>query len=327
MESVPLDLPRGSRILVTGANERLHCLACRREITGTWYGPRSFETVIVTSFEDKSTVERALDEVDGVVHLASDLSFNSDPNAVIPWVVQATLNILELAARRASIKRVVLVSSSTAAYMIFPDPNRRDVHANTWNDVAVAKAWDEKTPANEKGLTVYAASKTEGERQSWKWIEENHPQFVFNTVLPSFSVGRILHPEIPGSMMGSARQLLTGDPTAVLYFGKMAKLFLEWYVEVEDVARLCVIGLVDPKVKSERIFAFAEQKHWADTVAILRDLRPNNTSIPDVPLDIPRDQTVIHRRDRAEKLLRDFYGQPGFTPIKESIERGIEGWS
>lgn len=107
----------------------------------------------------------------------------------------------------------------------------------------------------------------------------------------------------------------------------MADMFLEWYVDVEDVARLCVIGLLDPNVQSERIFAFTEQQHWADTIAILRDLRPDNKDIPDAPLDIPRDRTTIHPRGRAESLLRGFYGRSGFTPIKESISRGIEGWS
>lgn len=140
---------------------------------------------------------------------ASDLSFSSDPNAVIPWVVKATLKILEMAASKPSIKRVVLASSSTASYMILPDPNGRQVyqgkssvhdccgmpmlrHLDTWNDVAVAAAWDSATPADRKGVSVYAASKAEGERQSWQWIEEHHPQFVFNAVLPCFNVSQTL---------------------------------------------------------------------------------------------------------------------------------------
>ena len=136
--------------------------------------------------------------------------------------------------------------------------------------------------------------------------------------------------------MGSVRQLLRGDSTTFAAFpertfsglacAQLTNPIAEWYVDVEDVARLCVIGLLDPKVQSERIFAFAEQKHWTDTVAILRDLRPKNRSIPDAPVGIPRDNTTVHPRGRAESLLREFYGQDGFTPIRESISRGIEGW-
>ncbi|PLB48132.1 NAD dependent epimerase/dehydratase [Aspergillus steynii IBT 23096] len=340
MDPASFALPLGSRILVTGANGYIasHVIDKLLElgyvVRGTvraekpWlneyfrqkYGGDSFETVQISSFVDVDAIQRALGDVDGVIHLASDLSFSSDPNAIIPWVVQATLNILEIAARKQRVRRVVLASSSSASYMILPDPNGRQVYADSWDDVAVAAAWDDKTPADIKGVAVYAASKTEGERQSWKWIERHDPQYTFNAVLPSFNVGRILHPEIPGSTMGSVRQLLRGDATT------FAKFPEQWYVDVEDVARLCVIGLLDPKVQSERIFAFAEQKHWTDTVAVLRDLRPKNRSIPDAPTDIPRDNTTIHPRGRAESLLREFYGQDGFTPIRESISRGIEGW-
>lgn len=59
---------------------------------------------------------------------------------------------------------------------------------DSWNYEAVQKAWDEHTPENEKGVAVYAASKTEAERQAHKWIEQHKPQFQFNTVLPCFIV-------------------------------------------------------------------------------------------------------------------------------------------
>jgi len=101
-------------------------------------------------------------------------------------------------------------------------------------------------------------------------------------------------------------------------------IILEWYVDVEDVARLFIVGLLDPNVKSERIFAFGEQTHWEDVVSTLRKLRPDNKEIPDVPGVIPRDRTTVVPRERAVNLLKGFYGQAGFTPIKESLAEGIE---
>lgn len=95
-------------------------------------------------------------------------------------------------------------------------------------------------------------------------------------------------------------------------------------MDVEDVARLFVVGLLDPNVKSERIFAFGEQTHWQDVVSILRKLRPDNKDIPDVPADIPRDRTTVVPRERAVNLLKGFYDQAGFTPIKKSLAEGIE---
>lgn len=52
----------------------------------------------------------------------------------------------------------------------------------------MAAAWNEDIPPKDKALAVYAASKTEAERQSWKWMEKNKPHFKFNTVVPCFNV-------------------------------------------------------------------------------------------------------------------------------------------
>jgi hypothetical protein len=37
-------------------------------------------------------------------------------------------------------------------------------------------------------FAVYAASKVEGEKAAWKWVQTKQPGFVLNTVLPSFNV-------------------------------------------------------------------------------------------------------------------------------------------
>lgn len=138
--------------------------------------------------------------------------------------------------------------------------------------------------------------------------------------------------------MGWTRRLLEGDPTALSKFSermscpfynqicvqKADQYILEWFVDVEDAARLCVIGLLDSAVNSERIFAFAEQMNWTDVVGVFRKLQPNNNRIPDPPANELRDSIDVLPRKRADELLRAF-GQEGFTPTKESLARGIEG--
>lgn len=49
-------------------------------------------------------------------------------------------------------------------------------------------AWDESIPRQGKGYIVYGASKTESERAAFKWVKENDPPFVLNTVLPGITV-------------------------------------------------------------------------------------------------------------------------------------------
>lgn len=68
---------------------------------------------------------------------------------------------------------------------------------DTWNDDIVALAWSGTAPESAQGYITYSASKTEGERAAWKWVEENKPGFVLNTVLPDSNVGKIL-----GSLAG-----------------------------------------------------------------------------------------------------------------------------
>lgn len=55
---------------------------------------------------------------------------------------------------------------------------------DTWNDSAVKAAWSPRS----NGYIVYAASKVEGEREAWKWVEKNKPGFVFNSILPGTNV-------------------------------------------------------------------------------------------------------------------------------------------
>lgn len=100
----------------------------------------------------------------------------------------------------------------------------------------------------------------------------------------------------------------------------------DWFVDVEDIARLCVIGLLDPSVQSERLFGFAENKNGQDLLTIMQKLRPNNPHLKKPAENVTRDQTEVLPRKRAEDLLRKFYGQPGWTSIEDSLAKGIEGW-
>lgn len=49
-------------------------------------------------------------------------------------------------------------------------------------------------PKGLEGGIVYSASKTEAEQAAWKWVKENKPNFVLNTVQPNFNVSRLLEP-------------------------------------------------------------------------------------------------------------------------------------
>jgi nucleoside-diphosphate-sugar epimerase len=103
---------------------------------------------------------------------------------VIPTAINVGLNALKAAAKTPSITRVVYTSSSLAA--TFPSNGVKKVlDQNSYNEEGARKGW--KHPEDEsdetKGLYIYAALKTEAEKACWKWVNENKPSFVFNSVV------------------------------------------------------------------------------------------------------------------------------------------------
>ncbi|GAM33993.1 hypothetical protein TCE0_013f01291 [Talaromyces pinophilus] len=325
---VATTLQPGDRILVTGANGYIASnvvdvlLSLGYLVRGTvreekpWlvelfeskYGPGKFETVIVPNLDSEEALLKALDGVSGVVHLATDVSLGADPNVVITKVIAYTEAILK-AADKASVKRVVLTSSSASAFVTEPD---------TWNDAAVKAAWDENTPAEAKPFIIYGASKTEGERAAWNWVKENKPGFAFNAVLPNLVLGRVLHYNIHGSTMKWVAGLLEGDASV------LSMLPPQHYVNVEDVARIHAIALLDPNVNSERLFAFAGPHTWVGIIDILKRLRPSNYKIPSPPENELPDLSQVVPAKRAEGLLKSFFGQPSWVGLEETVKAGID---
>lgn len=93
---------------------------------------------------------------------------------------------------------------------------------------------------------------------------------------------------------------------------------------MEDTARLHAIALFGPSVRYERLFAAANPLIWADVLKILRRVQPNNSRIPSPPLQEEPTLGEIIPAARAEQLLREHFGQKGWTPMNVSLENGIE---
>ncbi|KAI8268747.1 hypothetical protein K4K56_004191 [Colletotrichum sp. SAR 10_98] len=332
-------LPKGSLILVTGANGYIgahvidNLLKLGYHVRGTvraekpWlkelfdkYGEGAFEQVVVPHLEDEEALGHAMTGTAGVVLVASDLSLSNDAQKVIPFVVKATEIALSAAAKHDSIKRVVLTSSAFAAST--PEANETGVvvDENTYNERAIKAAWDPNTPAHRMPFMVYAASKAEGEKAAWKWVEEHKPGYVFNTILPNFTTGEILHPQISGSTMKMAADVLTGNHAPLKAFMPQP------YVDAGDVARLHIVALLAESVKSKRIFAAARPVNVSDFIDVLRELRPDNKLIPEKDANDGHDLTQVLPLAEAEKLLQTYFGQKGWTPLKESVEAGIRNF-
>lgn len=100
----------------------------------------------------------------------------------------------------------------------------------------------------------------------------------------------------------------------------------EWFVDVRDTARLHVAALINPAVKSERIFAFGEPYNWTTMFSILRKAFPDHAD--KIPDDIPnesKDLSAVQTKARSEELLRAF-GQDGFISLEESLKANAQSY-
>ena len=149
-----------------------------------------------------------------MIHVASVVTFDPDPNNVIPAVVNGAVNAAASAAKQSSIKRFVYTSSSTA--ITAPKPNVEfTISTDDWNHEQVEAAW--KPPPYEAGRAwaTYGASKTQAEQELWKFVKEHKPGFVLNTVLPNTNYGEIFSDKQPASTAQWAKSIYNGNLDAV----------------------------------------------------------------------------------------------------------------
>ncbi|KAG0650010.1 NAD-dependent epimerase deHydratase terH [Hyphodiscus hymeniophilus] len=331
-------IPKDSIVLVTGVNGYIashvadQLLQAGYRVRGTtrnltkvkslsalWeqkFGKGRFEAVIVEDMSPPGAFDEAMKEVSGVAHLASNTTFDHDPNKVIPGTISGIKGILESAAKQTSVKRFVYTSSSTAASA--PIPNKEfTIDTNTWNEATVKAAWAPPPYEEDRKWAVYGASKTEGEKAVWEFVKEQKPGFVVNTILPNANFGEILvEDQVLSTTAGWIKSLYAGK------IDDVRGIPPQWFVDTQDDARLHVACLVDPDVQNERIFAFAEPYNFNDCLRIMRKLRPNQTIADDFEDDSVRDKSKV-ANERAAELLQKNYGK-GFTSLTESIKLNIQ---
>jgi nucleoside-diphosphate-sugar epimerase len=247
--------------------------------------------------------------------VASDLSYNPDPNKVIPVVERGVLNTLKAAAKTPSIKRFILTSSSLSA--MHPAPNVRfEVTEDSWNEIDVKLAWEPPPYDFSRVGAVYSASKTRGEQVAWEFVKEKRPSFTFNAVLPSFNMGPILSDKQSGSSAGLVNGLHAGDVMATQLVRDVTPP--TYMVNVEDSARLHVLALLEEDVRDERLFAFSEPINYSTIVQALKKVDPTKADYPAPPENEGRDLSTIPTA-RAEELLRRS-GRAGFVGLEESLK-------
>ncbi|OBT41210.1 hypothetical protein VE00_08096 [Pseudogymnoascus sp. WSF 3629] len=250
------------------------------------------------------------------------MSFDPDPNKVIPFAVDFAVNALQAAYKEPSVKRFIFTSSSAAAVVSSPDIPAANITEDSWTDYVVDAAWADPPYTQERAMVTYAASKNQAEKAVWKYHKENRherPDLTVNTVLPNFNFGRSLDREKQGYPSSSdlPPSLFKGE---VNHFHK--GLSPQYFIDVDDAGRLHVAAAVLPNLEDQRIFGFAGRFNWDTVLDIFRKHVPGR-KFPD-NFSGGEDGNEIIPRGKAEQLLRDL-GRPGWTSLEESILANIEG--
>jgi nucleoside-diphosphate-sugar epimerase len=256
-------------------------------------------------------------DVQGVIHVASDVSFTPDPNIVVPIAVNLATAALKAAAaaHSSSVQRFILTSSAAAASAYAPNIPRT-VTSSSWSTSYMAEAKKPGPYGPERGLSSYGASKALAEKAIWEWVAGNKGKspLVVNTVLPDFNLGLPISPENQGwpSTAGMAVALFNGD----VKNGRLTPP--QHFVAVQDTALLHVAALLHPNVRNQRIFGLAEPKNANDILRILKELYPQRSFAEEDP-DEGQDLVKVVEKDRAEELLVWIAGKK-WTSLRDSVK-------
>ena len=99
-------------------------------------------------------------------------------------------------------------------------------------------------------------------------------------------------------------------------------MIIEWYVNVDDTARLHVAALLSESISNERIFAFAEPFTWNDVLDALRRLYPSKKFADNIP-DAERSNMIVPT-ERGVQLLRNIFGRQGWTSLEETVAENVK---
>lgn len=150
----------------------------------------NFELVVADT-----SVPNAFDDVvkgvSAVIHVAVISAFDADPNVAIPATVEAALTVCRSAAREPSVKRFVFTSTFWAATFPTPGVTETITNLDTWNEAALQVAWAPPPYEASRAMPVYCAAKVEAEKAVWKFVKDEKPSWVVNSVSPCVIMGDI----------------------------------------------------------------------------------------------------------------------------------------
>ncbi|KAF8879132.1 hypothetical protein BD779DRAFT_1552618 [Infundibulicybe gibba] len=295
-------IPSGSTILITGANSFIGIWIVREllekgyRVRGTVRGPSKahyvqevfaaygdkLEMIVVEDITKEGVFDEAIRGVSAVQHIASPVTATADdPQSVIRPAVEGTIGILQSALKLKSelLKRIVIISSTSAIQSFNRTSEPVTVSETHWNDAAVALIKEKGRDA--RGGAKYEASKTLAERAAWSFVDEHRHEIGWDLVCthPSMVYGPCLHDvatpaDLNLTSLDWYTNMILRDHISV---DPRIPNDRPW-VDVRDVATAHVLALEKPEAGGERIIICAGPSVWQEWLNAANALFPPGTS-------------------------------------------------
>lgn len=189
-------------------------------------------------------------------------------------------------------------------------------------------------------MRVYAAMKTASEKAATKWVQENEPGFVFNTVVSRLSrksrdfpshtdIAKLPNVNFSALLLPTHQGLpSTVEWAHIAWTGQNVEMFKgfagpQWYVHTVDCALIHVSALIYSDVDSERLFAFAEPWSFNKMMGIWRKMYPEKKFPEDIE-GLGEDKMKVPNQ-RAEELLKRVKGE-GWNSLEKGLRDMSEQW-
>ena len=239
-----------------------------------------------------------------------------DPEKVITPSVEGLRSILRAAKAVPSIKRFVLTSSSVAVSVPIMEKEFA-FDSQAWNEASIQQAYAPPPHPDSQAFAVYAASKALAEKALWDFVAKERPGFVANAVLPNFTMGPTLHEQLRGSTHNWLRDTWNNEPAGDAI---MKMIGSQYWVSVEDIARLHVGAVMLDEVHNERLFGFTDKYSYNGLLKEMRRLDAERT-LP-APMEDPgRDLSTVEN-GRAEEVLK-LMGRPGWEKFEDTFKANL----
>jgi len=150
------------------------------------------------------------------------------------------------------------------------------------------------------------------ERAAHDFIKNEKPNFTISMILPNANFGDMIPCATGTSTGGWSQGVADGQD--------MNQIDPQWFVNVDDTARLHVQALVSPDIKQgERIWAVSERFTWNDIAAEVKKNKPE-ANVVTVEGDKDRVDASDIDASRAQELLKEF---GGFQGLAVTVRQGL----